>query len=260
MPNITFPSLDKSPTATVTRTRESIFTNGYIPTSKAVEYDEDYREKTYLQISSAAFNALSSLGYSEAAMQMLRNDDFWELIVSDYDESHTENMAMMNTLSESFCWFATGPAPVQVHLTAKVMTSDGKDYRTRFLYHYASSMRAKQLAVDSRTLTLVVKDTAMKLFVLSINFTESSKEPDFSTFTMSAIGYKYKNIYAEEQKLYTGYYGKTANLVTTAGKYTTKEDNPQPEQTTTAAPSGPTFGNVYDPAQEPTVVNKKQGQ
>lgn len=246
--------LDKNPTSTITRTRKSIFDDGYIPTSKAVEYDDDYREKTYLQISSAAFNSLAKLGYSAAEMQMLRNDDFWELIVSDYDESHTENAAVLNTLSESFCWFATGPAPVQVHLTAKVMMSDEKDYRTRFLYHYASSMRAKQLAVDSRTLTLVVKDTAMKLFVLSINFTETSKEPDFSTFTLSGIGYKYRNIYAEEQKLYTGYYGKTAGLTTTAGTYTTKKEQSQQTQTQAQQASDDIFG--YNP-QAPTVVNKK---
>lgn len=194
--------------------RKSVFDLGYIPTSKATKYESDYRQKTYLQINSAAYNELSKQGLSTSDLQSLRDDDFWELIVSDYSEQHAENMSVHNVLSESFCWFATGPAPVQVNITAHLLTSDAHDYRTHFLYLYTSNMRVKQLSRNARTLTLVLKDTVMKLFILSLSFSESSDMPDFSTVTISGIGYKYQNMYSESPTLYTGYYGKTAAVST----------------------------------------------
>ena len=201
---------DQKPTSD----RTSIFDRGYIPTSKDARYADDYRQKTYLQISSAAYNELSNQGLSTSDIQSLRDDDFWELIVTEYSEQHAENMAVHNVLSESFCWFATGPAPVQVSLTANLLTSDAKDHRTHFLYMYTSNMRVKQLSRSARTLTLVMKDTVMKLFILSLSFSENSQMPDFSTVTISGIGYKYQNMYSASPTLYTGYYGKTAAVPT----------------------------------------------
>ena len=215
--------------------RTSVFVNGYIPTSKASTYEDDYRQKTYLQVNSATFTSLIGKGGLTAAdIQSLCSDDFWELIVTDYSEAHSEKVARHNTLSESFCWFALGPMPVQVSLTAKLLTAGDKDYRTKFLYAYTSNMRAKQLSKAERTLTLVVKDTCMKLFVQSLNFNESSAEPDFSTFTLTGIGYKYQNIYSEDATLYTGYYGKTPSVSTRKfdlglGENSAKKDGQQAE-------------------------------
>lgn len=191
----------------------SVFSTGYTQTSKATKYEDDYRTKCYLQLSSESLTEVFSSASTEKAITsteatQLRSDDFWELILTDFTEDHAEKVGMNNTLSEAFCWFAMGPSPVQIDLTGHLLTSGDKDYRTKFLYQYVANMRAKQLSQKARTLTLVVKDTVMKLLILSLHFTESKDMPDFSTVNITGVGYNYRTINSTA-KLYTGYYGTT---------------------------------------------------
>lgn len=218
--------------------RQSIFVNGYIPTSKATDYEDDYRTKTYLQLSSSTLTSLSST-LTTSTINSLSDDDFWELIVTDYSEAHSEKHAIVNSLSESFCWFATGANPIQISLTAKVLTGGDKDYRTEFLYQYTANLRARQLSQNSRTLAMVMKDTLVRLYVLSLNFNESSQEPDFSTFTMTALGYKYKNTNSEMSSLYQGYYG-TTSVVSTRASSSSSTDSSSAASTSTDSSSSST--------------------
>lgn len=215
---------------TTTESKVSIFDQGYIDTSKSNNYSDDVnpgsgKQKCYLQINDEALDSLYTKGMSANDVASMRDDAFWEMIVTDFSEAHGEKVSTHNTLSEAFCWFVLGPNPVHVQLTAHMLCTRTNDYRTKFLHLYAAGLRARQLTRAARTLTLVVKDACMNLIVNSISFAETSAIPEYTTFTLSGVACKYRMNNANTEPLYTGYYGQTGALPTSKSEFDSKNKN-----------------------------------
>lgn len=210
--------LPQSTTGSKVHTK-SVFDNGYISTSKANGFRDDLdsgdsRAKAYFKLSEAALSSvLNTGGLSTADAQQLAEDDFWQLIVTNFSETHSEFSSAHNTLSEAYVWFATGPSPIAIQITGMLLAERDYDYRTRFLFLYAAALRARQLTLNERTLQFVLKDTCMHLVVTQLSFSESVKNPDYSVVTISGLAYKYCNMNSSEP-LYTDFYGTEPDVPT----------------------------------------------
>ena len=195
------------------RTRKSIFDNGYISTSKDAWYGDDhFREKAYLQWNTSTF---AGLGLSNYILTAIESDAIWELLITDVSENHTELFAQHDTLAGTVAYFATGPASIKLTITGKLPISGAADYRTAFLYQYIKNMRAKQLSYNDCLLGFVLKDTTSKIYILNLQLSESSSEPDMANIVISCLAYLYKNTYSTEN-LYTDVYSKTMSVPKTA--------------------------------------------
>lgn len=195
------------------RTRKSIFDKGYISTSKDAWYGDDYfKEKAYLQWNTSTF---SNLGLSNYLLTAIASDAIWELLITDVTENHTELYSQHNTLAGTVAYFATGPAGIKMTITAKLAISGAADYRTAFLYQYIKNMRAKQLSYNDCLLGFILKDTTSKIYILNLQLSETSAEPDMANLVISCLSYLYKNTYSTEN-LYTTVYSKTMPVVRVA--------------------------------------------
>lgn len=191
------------------RTRKSIFDRGYIPTSKDAWYGDDhFREKAYLQWNTSTF---SNLGLSSYILTAIESDAIWELLITDVTENHTELYSQHDTLAGTVAYFATGPASIKMTITGKLPISGAADYRTAFLYQYIKNMRAKQLTYNDCLLGFVLKDTTSKIYILNLQLSETSAEPDMANIVISCLSYLYKNTYSTEN-LYTDVYSKTMSV------------------------------------------------
>lgn len=195
------------------RNRKSIFDTGYISTSKDAWYGDDhFREKAYLQWNTSTF---SNLGLSNYLLTAIASDAIWELLITDVTENHTELYSQHDTLAGTVCYFATGPASIKMTITAKLAISGSADYRTAFLYQYIKNMRAKQLSYNDCLLGFILKDTTSKIYILNLQLSESSAEPDMANLVISCLSYLYKNTYSTEN-LYTTVYTKSMPVVRVA--------------------------------------------
>lgn len=166
--------------------RTSIFTNGYIPTSKCAKYgDAGYKNKAYLQWNTLTFNNLGFSAPSDGAL--------WEMIITDIMEKHGDLCSRHTTLAGTVCYFATGPGTIQLTITAQLPVSNAADYRIAFLYQYIKNLRAKQLDYNDCLLTLVLKDTATKIYINNIQLAESATITDMITIVISCLAYRYSN-------------------------------------------------------------------
>ena len=164
----------------------SIFTTGYIPTSQCAKYgDEGYKNKAYLQWNTVTFN---NLGFNSTS-----DDTIWQLIITDVMEKHADLYSKHTTLAGTVCYFATGPGTIQLTITAQLPISNQADYRISFLYQYIKNLRAKQLDYNDCLLTLVIKDTATKIYINAIQLVESGTITDMVTIVISCLAYRYSN-------------------------------------------------------------------
>lgn len=188
------------------RNRSSIYTKGYISTSKDGWYgDDNFKEKAYLHWNTSTF---ANLGLSTNILTAIGEDSIWELLITDMSENHTDLVARHETLAGTVTYFATGPASIKMSITAHVHVSGSADYRTAFLYQYIKNLRAKQLTYSDCMLGLVIKDTTAKIYIQNLQLVETSASPDMAVIVLTCIAYRYKNTYSTE-KLATSVYAKT---------------------------------------------------
>lgn len=163
---------------------ESIFTKGYIPTSKCAKYgDNGYKGKAYLQWNTLTFSNLGVSAPTEGTI--------WEIIITDTTEKHADLISKHMTLAGTVCYFATGPGSLQLTITAKLPISNAADYRIAFLYQYIKNLRAKQLDYNDCLLSLVIKDTAVKIYITNLQIVETTAECDMVTLVFNCIAYRY---------------------------------------------------------------------
>lgn len=198
---------------TSTDERASVFDTGYISTSKCSWYgDANFKGKAYLQWNTSTS---SSSAAATSVLESLGDDAIWQILITDTTEQHNDLFGQYQTLAGNVCYFVTGAGGVQLNITAKVPISGTADYRTAFLVKYIKKLRAKQLVASNRMLTLAVKDTVCKLYILNLSLTETSAQADMVNLVITGLAYRYQNTHRTTSTI-TTMYGKTPAINTDA--------------------------------------------
>jgi len=197
----------------------SVFDLGYIPTSKAVDYES---------LEACYFTLIDAPEFP--TVEATSTDYFWKLIVTNLVEGHGETLSMHNTLSDSIGVFATGAKPVDVTISGKILVSETDDHCFEFFQEYVQRFRARQLAVSAKTLKFISKDTTFNLIIQSITVGAAVDSEGYFDLGIQGLAYGYKMLNSLEPMSYD-YYGTTGSVSKSEALMTEEEVKQDTAQT-----------------------------
>lgn len=214
-------------------TMHSVFSLGYIPTSK----DRDFTVQTsgfftLGEVSAdtrktgglaSALGGVSAAGVVDTAGKDANSPGlFWPCIITDISESHDEGISLHNTLSDSIVMFATGAKAVEMHIAGKVLVSGADDHLYIFLQRYVAQFRARRLHAAQKKLTFISRDTSLQLVITSITIGASIEDETYVNLGVVGLGHSYRMVNSREAVSYE--YKGTARSVPTVPVTPKKED------------------------------------
>ncbi len=112
---------------------------------------------------------------------------YYELIITDYKENHSEGVNVINPLTDSNFSFTTGANPVSVTFTGYVIIAKEYNQRDMLAKKYEEDLRGTR----GKTVRFVYKDMVYKLKIHSLNMTHNSTMQDMVPINIEGIGYSY---------------------------------------------------------------------
>ena len=193
---------------------KSVFTDGYIQTSKAVDYT--VVTSGYFTIDATAMPDVTANSTSTRTVTLgnkngfnttaTETKPFWQLIVTTLAEVHEENYSMHNTLADSVSIFSTGAKPIQISISGFVLFAPHDDHLYVLLKSYVDSFRARHLSARDKHLRFVSQDTDFNLIIQSISLGYTVQMETYVPLTVSGLAYDYNMLNSNETLLKT-YYG-----------------------------------------------------
>lgn len=187
------------------------YAGGYIPTSKAADFD--VLTSGYFTINDVGAEALKSLGITSILEEYgvgtsAIDGTFWQIIVTNINETHEESYSLHNTIADNVAVFSTGAKPIAMSIRGYVLISDSDDHNYALLRNYVDHFRARHLSakVDA-SLTFRSQDTNFKLIIESINLGHTIEFETYVAVTFAGLAYDYGQTDSYE-RLDLSYYGK----------------------------------------------------
>lgn len=188
---------------------DSVFELGYIPTSKAADFNAI--TTGYFTINDIGSEALAQLGLNsflpQGEIKQQADGTFWQIIVTHLHETHEEAYALHNTVSDNIVVFSTGAKPIIVNIRGYVLISDSDDHNYLLLRNYVDHFRARHLSAKGISLSFRSQDTNFKLIIESINLSHTVELETYVGITFSGLAYDYGQTDSHE-RLDLSYYGK----------------------------------------------------
>lgn len=210
------------------------YEGGFIPTSKAVEFDA--LTSGYFTINDIGAAALKSLGITSILEEYGKSTSaidgtFWQIIVTEIQETHEESYSLHNTVADNVAVFATGAKPIAMSISGYVLISKSDDHNYALLKNYVDHFRARHLSakVDA-SLTFRSQDTSFKLIIESINLGHTIEFETYVAVTIAGLAYDYGQTDSFEN-LDFSYYGKNRKTPGSRAELIGEEEEEKEEET-----------------------------
>ena len=129
----------------------------------------------------------------------------WQILVTEYSESHKESNFVFNSFSDSHVLFTMGAMPIEVSISGFVPSHPDYNASMDFVAFYRHFLRGSKTRIyDQATdkyykvpLGFTLVNTFMKLNLISMQLVTTVEVPDFSLIRLQGIAYNYRIISRE---------------------------------------------------------------
>lgn len=158
--------------------------------SKATEFS--LKSAVTLSIGEESIEALELLGHSLQDASDLVYRGFWKLVLTNFNEQHSEGHFLFNPVSDTFSVYTTGAMPIMVSLQGFLYMTPDQDHRMDFVKLYNDRLRGTQLRKHRVVIVLTMKDTTMRLRLSSVNMSYAATMDEWVQVSMNGAGFAYK--------------------------------------------------------------------
>lgn len=117
------------------------------------------------------------------------NTAYYQMIVLDIKENHSEGVGIVSSLADSNFTLTMGANPVNVAISGLLITTRDNNQRDSFSDTYDKELRGTK----GKIIHFICKDVVMRLKVSSINLSTSREMDDMTRVSIEGSGFKYNN-------------------------------------------------------------------
>ena len=121
-------------------------------------------------------------------------DVMWQVLVTNYNESHVEGSVIHNTFEDVFIGFSTGSLPIRVTISGYIGVNPDYNTKLDFLTYYALFLRGYQQNKYKIPIRFALFNTYMHLRLQSMDMLTDVNMPDFVAVNITGVGYKYVTV------------------------------------------------------------------
>lgn len=125
----------------------------------------------------------------------------WSILVTQYQEQHSEGYQVYNSFADSNMVFVTGAMPLNITISGFLPVNRSYNSKLDFLAFYRFFLRGSQTRIydhDAKKkhhipVGFTMGTTSMLLNITGIKVDTTAEIPDFDLITVNGVGYNYSN-------------------------------------------------------------------
>jgi hypothetical protein len=166
----------------------------------SIRYNANIIESGYFSISPEYIQNFGNLPLdqggpgAENIVDDLYRGVMWQVLITNYNENHSEGVAIHNTFEDVFIGFSTGSIPVAITISGYISISPDYNSKMDFLTYYNLLLRGYRQNKHKIPILFTLKDTYMHLRLSSLDVLTDVSMPDFVVVNLTGTGYKYFTI------------------------------------------------------------------
>ena len=128
---------------------------------------------------------------SAELISSLVDTGFWELIITDIQETHMDASAVNPVFADTMIATAMGARPIGMSISGFLSMTQTQDHRMDFLYLYHNVLRGSISGGNSLPVMLSVKDTTCRIYITGITLNTNANIQDHVAVTITGIACDY---------------------------------------------------------------------
>jgi hypothetical protein len=125
------------------------------------------------------------------AARIIINDDFLDILVTDYTEDHAENVQVSNMLSDSVSLYTYGALPIQITMNGIVKESQEANHLFSVMKKYKNEWRQRLTTDFHKNTHLVMMDLTMDIAITGITITKEVDLVGYDAIILTCVGWNY---------------------------------------------------------------------